>query len=179
MKHKVCINVANPGGTPTPVVRSGTVQIRKRLLDFLFGQQVNVLVLFPPPATRCRLSRSENLRKEVRTVTNNQKYNLFLDAVRITRSLADVFEAIADTYRDATVVETDAKVIEAQEVKQLPAEKEVTLEDVRAVLGQKSQAGMTAEVRELIRKYGGTRLSDIDPEQYKALLAEAEVLGNE
>lgn len=103
-------------------------------------------------------------------MTNNQKYNLFLDAVRIIRSLADVFEAIADTYRDATVVEADAKVIDAQEV---------TLEDVRAVLGQKSQAGMTDEVRELIRKYGGTRLSDIDPAQYKALLAEAEVLGNE
>lgn len=112
-------------------------------------------------------------------MNNNQKYNLFLDAVRIIRSLADVFEAIADTYRDATVVETDAKVIEAQEVKALPAEKEVTLEDVRAVLGQKSQTGMTAEVRELITKYGGTRLSDIDPAQYKALLAEAEVLGNE
>ncbi|RHU80260.1 rRNA biogenesis protein rrp5 [Clostridiaceae bacterium OM08-6BH] len=112
-------------------------------------------------------------------MTNNQKYNLFLDAVRITRSLADVFEAIADTYRDATVVETDAKVIEAQEVKELSAEKEVTMEDVRAVLGQKSQAGMIAEVRELIIKYGGTRLSDIDPAQYKALLAEAEVLGNE
>ena len=103
-------------------------------------------------------------------MTNNQKYNLFLDAVRIIRSLADVFEAIADTYRDATVVEADTKVIDAQEV---------TLEDVRAVLGQKSQAGMTAEVRELITKYGGTRLSDIDPAQYKALLAEAEVLGNE
>lgn len=37
MKHKVCINIAKPGGTSTPVVRSGTVQIRKRLLDFLFG----------------------------------------------------------------------------------------------------------------------------------------------
>ena len=47
MKHKVCINIAKPGGTPTPVVRRGTVQIRKRLLDFLFGQQVNVLVLSP------------------------------------------------------------------------------------------------------------------------------------
>ena len=47
MKHKVCINIAKPGGTPTQVVRSGTVQIRKRLLDFLFGQQVNVLVLSP------------------------------------------------------------------------------------------------------------------------------------
>ena len=44
MKHKVSINIAKPGGTPTTVVRSGTVQIRKRLLDFLFGQQVNVLV---------------------------------------------------------------------------------------------------------------------------------------
>ena len=47
MKHKVCINIAKPGGTLTPVIRSGTVQIRKRLLDFLFGQQVNVLVLSP------------------------------------------------------------------------------------------------------------------------------------
>lgn len=72
--------------------------------------------------------------------------------MRIIRSLADVFEAIADTYRDATVVEADAKVIDAQEVKELPAKKEVTLEDVRAVLGQKSQAGMTAKVRELITK---------------------------
>ena len=53
-------------------------------------------------------------------MTNNQKYNLFLDAVRIIRFLADVFEAIADTYRDATVVEADAKVIDAQEVKELP-----------------------------------------------------------
>lgn len=58
-------------------------------------------------------------------MTNNQKYNLFLDAVRIIRSLADVFEAIADTYKDATVVEADAKVIDAQEVKALPVEKEV------------------------------------------------------
>lgn len=47
IKHKVCINIANSGGTPSPVVRSGTVQIRKKLLDFLFGQQVSVLVLSP------------------------------------------------------------------------------------------------------------------------------------
>lgn len=54
---------------------------------------------------------------------NSKKYNLFLDAVRIMRSLADVFEAIAFTYNDANVVETDAKVVEAKEVKELPAEK--------------------------------------------------------
>ena len=47
LKHKISINIAKPGGTPSPVVRSGTMQIRKRILDFLFGQQVNVLVLSP------------------------------------------------------------------------------------------------------------------------------------
>ena len=45
VKHKISINIAKPGSTPSPVVRSGTMQIRKRILDFLFGQQVNVLVL--------------------------------------------------------------------------------------------------------------------------------------
>lgn len=47
IKHKVCINIAKPGGTPSPVIRSGTIQVRKKLLDFLFGQQVSVLVLSP------------------------------------------------------------------------------------------------------------------------------------
>ncbi|MCW6666243.1 hypothetical protein NHG34_01575 [Aerococcaceae bacterium NML190938] len=47
MKHKVSINIAKPGSTPTPVVRSGNVQIRKKLLDFLFGKNMNVLVLSP------------------------------------------------------------------------------------------------------------------------------------
>lgn len=112
-------------------------------------------------------------------MNNNQKYNLFIDAVRIIRSLADVFEAIAEIYKDATIVQGDVKVIEAQEVKALLVEELVSLEDVRAVLGKKSQEGMTAEVKERIKKSGGTKLSDIDPAQYKGLLAEAEVLGNE
>ena len=47
IKHKVCINIAKPGSTPSPVIRSGTLQIRKRILNFLFGKQVNVLVLSP------------------------------------------------------------------------------------------------------------------------------------
>lgn len=47
MKHKVSINIAKPGSTSTPVVRSGSVQIRKKLLDFLFGKNMNVLVLSP------------------------------------------------------------------------------------------------------------------------------------
>ena len=112
-------------------------------------------------------------------MNNDQKYQLFLDAVKIIRSLADVFEAIANTYRDVNVVEAEAKVIEAEEVKELPAEKEVSLEDVRAVLAVKSQNGMTAEVKALITKYGGSKLSDVDPKHYADLIKDAEVLGNE
>ncbi|MBL4937783.1 hypothetical protein JK636_18925 [Clostridium sp. YIM B02515] len=47
LKHKVSINIAHPSGNPKPVVESGTRQIRKRLLDFLFGEKMNVLVLTP------------------------------------------------------------------------------------------------------------------------------------
>ena len=112
-------------------------------------------------------------------MNDNKKAKLFFEASRSIRSLAYVFEEIANIYSAGCTVEVDEKVNAEEEAKKLAAEKKVTLEDVRAVLGRKSQAGMTAEVRELIRKYGGTRLSDIDPEQYKALLAEAEVLGNE
>lgn len=58
------------------------------------------------------------------------------------------------------------------------AEPVLTLEEVRAVLAEKSRNGYTAEVRSLLQKYGADKLSGIDPVQYKALLADAEVLGN-
>lgn len=51
-----------------------------------------------------------------------------------------------------------------------------TLETVRAVLAEKSRTGHTAEVRSLLKKYGATKLSQIDPANYKALLADAEVI---
>ena len=56
------------------------------------------------------------------------------------------------------------------------AEPALKLEDVRAVLADKSRAGHTAEIRSLLQKYGADRLSQLDPSSYKALLAEVEVL---
>jgi hypothetical protein len=53
------------------------------------------------------------------------------------------------------------------------------LEAVRAVLADKSRSGLTAQVRALIEKYGASKLSEVDPGNYKALMAGAEVLGNE
>ena len=59
-----------------------------------------------------------------------------------------------------------------------PESKPLTLEDVRAVLAEKSRNGHTAKIRELLEKHGAAKLSEIDPQKYAALLAEAEVLGN-
>ena len=55
---------------------------------------------------------------------------------------------------------------------------ELTLEQVRAVLADKSRQGHTAEIRTLLQKYGASKLSQIDPAHYKALLAEAEELAD-
>ena len=60
----------------------------------------------------------------------------------------------------------------------IPTSKPLTLEEVRAVLAEKSRNGHTAKIRELLEKYGAAKLSEIDPQKYAALLAEAEVLGN-
>lgn len=57
-----------------------------------------------------------------------------------------------------------------------PTEPKLTLEQVRAVLADKSRKGHTDEVRALLQKYGAAKLSGIDPANYKALLADAEVL---
>lgn len=51
-----------------------------------------------------------------------------------------------------------------------------TLEQVRAVLAEKSRNGHTAEIRALLQRYGATRLSQVDPAHYKDLLHDAEVL---
>lgn len=59
-----------------------------------------------------------------------------------------------------------------------PEEKATTLEEVRAVLAEKSRDGHTAKIRELLQKYGADKLSEINASDYSALLAEAEVLGN-
>ena len=54
----------------------------------------------------------------------------------------------------------------------------LTLEQVRAVLAEKSRKGHTAAIRELLQKYGASKLSKIDPQHYEALLREAEELTN-
>lgn len=56
--------------------------------------------------------------------------------------------------------------------------KSITLAEVRAVCAEKSRAGFTAEVKAIITKHGADKLSAIKSEDYAAVLAEVEVLGN-
>ena len=107
-------------------------------------------------------------------MNTKQKYDLMMDASKLLRSLADVVESIAITYKDTSIMHADVKVIETQQVNALPETKKLNLEDVRAVLAKLSQHGKTAEVKELIVKFGGTKLSDVPKENYSQLLKEAE-----
>lgn len=68
---------------------------------------------------------------------------------------------------------------EAEKEAELSSEKKpLTLEDVRAVLAEKSRAGFTEEVKAVIANHGASKLSGIDPSEYEAVITEVEVLGN-
>ena len=55
-------------------------------------------------------------------------------------------------------------------------EKTYTFADVRKAFSAKSHAGYTAQVKELISKYGASRLSDVKESDYPALMADLEVI---
>lgn len=114
------------------------------------------------------------------------KIKLLLDVVSDLRSLADSLQAVADAVAQGGQEQPDQTTEEkpAQKPEKKNAAKQVekaepkplTLEQVRAALAEKSRAGHTAEVKALLLKHGADKLSDIDPAEYPALLADAEVL---
>lgn len=55
----------------------------------------------------------------------------------------------------------------------IEATKVVTIEQVRAVMAEKSQAGLTSKVKELLEKYGANKLSAVNLDNYAALMEEA------
>lgn len=96
--------------------------------------------------------------------------------VSISEGLADLF---SNTEEEITVKKATPKVpFEAKAENPVIEKKSITLEEVRKVLAEKSRAGFTDEVKAILTKHGAEKLSDVDPTEYKALLAEAEVIGN-
>jgi len=90
-------------------------------------------------------------------------------------ALIDIADALAGLFGGQDEPSTTDQAITKSST---PPAKTITLEAVRAVLAEKSRDGYTAEVRELLIKHGAEKLSEINPTEYPALLAAAEVLGN-
>lgn len=55
---------------------------------------------------------------------------------------------------------------------------QVTLEQVRTMLARLSQAGHTAQVRELIQAAGANKLSEVDPSKYGHLMEQSEAIAD-
>ena len=80
--------------------------------------------------------------------------------------------------KDKAVKEQKQDTVKAQkqDAVQEQQEQPATLEVIRALMAQKTQEGKSKEIRELLQKYGAAKLSAVKPEDYPALMQEAQVL---
>lgn len=86
-----------------------------------------------------------------------------------TNAYLDTFETIYDP-------EKDEPQEPAPKEQPTPEKQTVTFVELRSRLSEISRSGKTAEVKELIGRYGATKLSDLAESDYAAVLAEAEGL---
>lgn len=97
----------------------------------------------------------------------------------ILRETEEHAHALISCINETRKLYSSAKeTVPKEEIKPMPEPKPLTLESVRAICAEKSRAGFTAEVKAIITKHGADKLSAIKPEDYAAVLAEVEVLGN-
>ncbi len=96
------------------------------------------------------------------------------DIIACLRQLTSSLQEMADCLNEETQT---TPVPAAEEMPAAPSSDSVTLEQVRKVLASLSVAGHSEEIRNLIAKYGVTRLSDIAPEHLAEVMKEAESLG--
>lgn len=97
--------------------------------------------------------------------------------INISDELTDMLSGADEEKQPAKKAAPKKKVAEEPKA-EVSEERTLTLEAVRAVCADKSRKGFTAEVKAILTKYGADKLSEVDPAEYKELLAEVEVLGN-
>ena len=98
--------------------------------------------------------------------------------------VAEGFSIVAEGLRGLAKAEggTKEKTVKAQKaekqesVAEVQQESPATLEGIRALMAQKTQEGKSKEIKELLQKYGAAKLSAVKPENYPALMQEAQVL---
>ena len=98
------------------------------------------------------------------------KVKLLLDVVEDMRSLADSIQSVADSIQGNTAAPEEAP---AQPIDNTP---QITIDQVRVLLAEKSGEGKTQAVKALLYKYDAGKLSGVKPEDYAALMEEARKL---
>lgn len=99
---------------------------------------------------------------------------LLRDGAKALTSAADALTELFSSKPESPPEPPTETVQQTPEAPKL--EKVITLEEVRAVLAEKSHSGHSADVKVLLERHGASRLSDVDPAKYPALLKEAEVI---
>ena len=85
--------------------------------------------------------------------------------------LADAIHVLASARYEAALIKQGEPAAAEEPKKETEP---ITLEQVRAKLAALTQGGKQAEVKTLIEKYGGAKLSDIPKDKYSELMQEAE-----
>ena len=83
------------------------------------------------------------------------------EAIELLLTMSDVMKEIADLMKGGPAAEKQPQ-------------RELTLEEVRAELSKLSKAGKTAIVKQILAGVGAAKLSDVDPEKYWIVMAQAQ-----
>ena len=102
---------------------------------------------------------------------------LLLDVAEDIRSLADSLQTLANAISEDNVAD-ESLATSVEPAAKPPVTVAVTLEQVRAVLAEKSHDGLTEQVRGLLQKYGAQKLSAIASDRYPDLLRDAKELND-
>ena len=92
----------------------------------------------------------------------------------IIRALKDLKEVF--TANDAAALPESPKPDESPKTD--PPSKEYTFEEVRGIMADLAGRGKKTEAKALLKKYGASRLSDLDKKNYTSLAEEAKVITN-
>lgn len=116
---------------------------------------------------------------------------LALDLDKLSKTLLLVVEKTTNAPAQENAEKQEAQPVKQEQSKQETVKPEkasgtessnkeeksvVTIEQVRAVLAEKSQAGLTSKVKELLESFGANKLSAVAAEDYGNLLAAAKEL---
>ena len=107
-------------------------------------------------------------------MTKKEKQVLIAGLKKLATDVADLATMLEGAQAPEKTQEAPAK-----EPDQEAPVKEYNYEEVRAILAEKSRTGFRAEVKALLTAHGVKQLSEVKtPEEFAAIVAEAEVIGN-